>query len=134
MKRYRERMSGACLLLRRKEFFNLAELLENVQLPRAIERFINQKAAIVGGPYIILMAIFAYNSQGPLPSWPNSLSLISLGVAILVCSRHSNFLQDLLQSPENERFFYRSKNPSTTDQERLKMNVLRWTIDELRRR
>ena len=53
MKRYRERMSGACLLLRRKEFFNLAELLENAQLPRAIERFINQKAAIVGGPYII---------------------------------------------------------------------------------
>ena len=53
MKRCRERMSGACLLLGPKEFFNLAELLENAQLPRAIERFINQKAAIVGGPYII---------------------------------------------------------------------------------
>ena len=34
---------------------------------------------------------------------------------------------------KNERLFYRSKNPSTTDQERLKMNVLRWTIAELRR-
>ena len=34
----------------------------------------------------------------------------------------------------SKEIFYRSKNPSTTDQERLKINALRWTIDELRRR
>ena len=35
---------------------------------------------------------------------------------------------------DEPEIFYRSKNPSTTDQERLKINALRWTIDELRRR
>ena len=30
----------------------LVEVLETAQFPRAIERFINQKAAVVGGPHV----------------------------------------------------------------------------------
>jgi hypothetical protein len=40
-------MSSASLFPLRKEAFNLVEVLETAQLPRAMERFINQKAAIV---------------------------------------------------------------------------------------
>ena len=69
MKRYRERMSGACLLLRRKEFFNLAELLENAA-PPSNRAFHKPESSHSRRPIHHLMAIFAYNSQGPLPSCP----------------------------------------------------------------
>ena len=45
-------MSSAGLFPLHKEVFNLVEVFETAQLPRAIERFINQKAAVVGGPHI----------------------------------------------------------------------------------
>jgi hypothetical protein len=111
MKRCRERMSGACLLLRRKELFNLVELLGNTQLPRAIERFINQKAAIIGGPYIIRWRSSHTTAKAPCFLAQFTLSnLVGSGHFNMLVA-HSNFLQDLLQSPENERFFTARRIP-----------------------
>jgi hypothetical protein len=44
--------SSAGLFPLHKEVLNLVEVFETARLPRAIERFINQKAAVVGGPHI----------------------------------------------------------------------------------
>ena len=45
-------MSSAGLFPLHKEVFNLVEVLETARLPRAIERFIDEKTAVIGGPHI----------------------------------------------------------------------------------
>ena len=35
-----------------KEGFNLADVFETARLPPGIERFIDEKAAVIGGPHI----------------------------------------------------------------------------------
>ena len=99
-------MSSAGLFPLRKEVLNLVEVFETARLPRAIERFIDQKAAVVGGPHI----------SGWRPSQTTAKALCFVAqftLSDLVGSGHIEMLAAALSS---YKIFY---NPT------LKMGALR---------